>query len=115
MHSSRTVLILAPVALRARCLAAFDLDPTKVDPLTFGARTHRRLRVSIATDTLTSTSTTITAEESSIEAMMDEAQLESIDEELYGEASYLSAGSQTTKVHLHSRSRMRCLEMPMVK
>jgi hypothetical protein len=61
------------------------LNPTKVDPLTFGARTHRRLQVSITTDILTSSSTRVESKESSIWEMMGAAQSEAVDEELYNE------------------------------
>lgn len=80
-----TLLTIAPVSLRARCLAAFDLDPTKMDPLTFGARTYRRLRVSISGEIMTSNSSITSNEESTIWEMINAAQMEAVDEELYNE------------------------------
>lgn len=77
----------APVQLRTRCLAAFDLDPAKEEPLTFGARTHRRLIVVVKSDGTTGQSALPMEQETSIEAAMDNAQLEALDEELYNEVS----------------------------
>jgi hypothetical protein len=81
------MLMIAPVQLRTRCLAAFDLDPSKAEPLTFGARSYRRLRVSIRTDDTTTTSTLPSSQEKGIESAMENAQLEALDEELYSEVS----------------------------
>jgi len=79
------MLMIAPVQLRTRCLAAFDLDPSKAEPLSFGARTYRRLRVSIRIDDTTAQSALPTSEETAIEVSMENAQLEALDEELYSE------------------------------
>jgi hypothetical protein len=81
------MLMIAPVQLRTRCLAAFDLDPSKAEPLTFGARSYRRLRVSIRTDDTTTRSTLPSSQEKGIESAMENAQLEALDEELYSEVS----------------------------
>ena len=77
--------MIAPVQLRTRCLAAFDLDPTKVEPLTFGARSYRRLRISICADDVTTRSKQASSRELDIETSMENAQLEALDEELYSE------------------------------
>ena len=79
------MLMIAPVQLRTRCLAAFDLDPSEAEPLSFGARTYRRLRVSIRIDDTTAQSALPTSEETAIEVSMENAQLEALDEELYSE------------------------------
>jgi hypothetical protein len=68
-------------------LAAFDLDPTKDEPLTFGARSYRRLKVTIRTETTDFRSALPDSEENSIEVSMENAQLEALDEEVYGEVS----------------------------
>lgn len=76
----------APSAMRARCLAAFDLDPSKTDALTFGSRGYRRLRVSLHTDVQTSySSLTASKTSSDIHEDMEAAQLEALDEDLYNE------------------------------
>jgi hypothetical protein len=79
--------MIAPVQLRTRCLAAFDLDPAKEEPLSFGARTHRRLRIAISYTSRTDHSTLPTGQEISIDLAMENAQLEALDEELYHEVS----------------------------
>jgi hypothetical protein len=81
------LLIIAPVQLRTRCLAAFDLDPAKEEPLSFGARTHRRLIVSVLYTGRADHSTLPTGQETSIDLAMENAQLEALDEELYHEVS----------------------------
>lgn len=75
----------ASPALRARCLAAFDLDPNKEGSLTFGARTHLNLRVKLNTGTETASSTleSCSTDESDVRQIMEIAQLESFDEELF--------------------------------
>lgn len=78
--------MVAPSAMRARCLAAFDLDPSKTDALTFGSRGYRRLRVSLHTDVQTFSSTLPAYDtNSSIHESMEAAQLEALDEDLYNE------------------------------
>lgn len=78
--------MIAPSAMRARCLAAFDLDPSKTDSLTFGSRGYRRLRVSLHTDVQTSYSTLSTyGSLADIHDDMEAAQLEALDEDLYNE------------------------------
>jgi len=79
------MLMIAPVQLRTRCLAAFDLDPSKAEPLSFGVRTYRRLRVSIRSDGAIAQSALPTSVETAIEVSMENAQLEALDEELYSE------------------------------
>lgn len=80
--------MIAPVQLRTRCLAAFDLDPSKAEPLTFGARSYRRLRLSLTEQGNMTISALPTALETDIETSMENAQLEALDEELYIEVSY---------------------------
>jgi hypothetical protein len=87
LRNNVQMLMVAPVQLRTRCLAAFDLDPSKAEPLSFGARTYRRLRVSIRADGTTAQSALPTQQETAIEMSMENAQLEALDEELYSEAS----------------------------
>lgn len=72
----------APPALRARSLAAFDLDPQKND-LAFGARSHLRLRVKLGDVS----STPAEQEEADVRAVVQNAQLEVFEEELYAEVS----------------------------
>ena len=79
------MLTIAPVQLRTRCLAAFDLDPSKAESLSFGARTYRRLRISVRTNGTTTQSALPISEENAIEISMENAQLEAWDEELYSE------------------------------
>ena len=72
---------------RARCLAAFDLDPSKKDALTFGARIHLRLRVT-HTDSMGSTSSSLAPflrDTEDVHAMMDAAQLEAFEEDVFNE------------------------------
>lgn len=74
--------------MRARCLAAFDLDPSKTDALTFGSRGYRRLRVSLYTDVQTVSSSLPKFNPSAdIHDDMEAAQLEALDEDLYNEVS----------------------------
>jgi hypothetical protein len=81
----------APAAVHARSLAAFDLDPRKAHILAFGARSYRRLRVMIRTGGTggpRKTSKTFQDEgesERGVCAMMEAAQLETLDEELFNE------------------------------
>lgn len=77
--------------MRARCLAAFDLDPSKTDSLSFGSRGYRRLRVSLHTDVQTSYSTLpIHRPLADIHDDMESAQLEAFDEDLYNEVGALA-------------------------
>jgi hypothetical protein len=77
----------APPALRARCLAAFDLDPSKKESLQFGARSCLRLRVTCSDGMTSSLSTLVhlTADDSDVQGMMEAAQLEAFDEDLFNE------------------------------
>lgn len=69
-------------------MAAFDLDPTKEDILTFGARTYRRLQVLSHTSTASTSSSRKSGHTSlDILADMDDAQMEAFDDELFGEIS----------------------------
>ncbi|RXK42680.1 hypothetical protein M231_00235 [Tremella mesenterica] len=75
----------APLAQRARCLAAFDLDPEKQDALTFGSRSHMRLKTTVR-DTLgeaSSSTGTFTSED--VHGIMDEVQMEAFDEDVFNE------------------------------
>ncbi len=89
----RLIPNIAPPALRARCLAAFDLDPTKKDSLTFGARSHLRLRVTYDDGMSTSSSSLASPHEdaSDVQGMMEAAQLEAFDEDLINEVGLLAA------------------------
>lgn len=81
----------APASLHASALAAFDLDPRKADVLQFGARSYRRLRVMLRTGGVggpRTASTSYSAEGESgrgVRAMMEAAQLETLDEDLFNE------------------------------
>ncbi|KAK4686555.1 hypothetical protein P7C73_g3572, partial [Tremellales sp. Uapishka_1] len=77
----------ASPAVRARSLAAFDLDPTKEDSLTFGARTHFRLRVihSTVSGTFCSSPALTTDDVQNVRALMEAAQMEAFDEDLWEE------------------------------
>lgn len=82
--------MIASSTIRGRCLAAFDLDPTKTDSLTFGSRGYRRLRVSIHTDVQTTSSTLpVFNAGADIQDAMEAAQLEAMDEDLYMEVRAL--------------------------
>ena len=73
--------------MRARCLAAFDLDPKKKE-LAFGARTFLRLKVTLTDANNMATSSrlgTRIAEDAEVGEKMEEAQMESCDEELFNE------------------------------
>ncbi|WWD22729.1 hypothetical protein CI109_107222 [Kwoniella shandongensis] len=72
---------------RARCLAAFDLDPTKKDALTFGARHQLRLRVTLRDDSGAGVSSTPVKSEdaSDVRETMEAAQMEAFDEDLFNE------------------------------
>ena len=78
-------------AIRARCLAAFDLDPNTTQPLAFGARTHLRLRVAVYSVSGASTGSTIPPlpDNDDVRAVMQVAQDEALDEELFGEVRVL--------------------------
>jgi hypothetical protein len=72
-----------------RSLAAFDLDPHAPDPLAFGARTYLRLRVGyggaftrVRED---SGDSGARAQASSVRAIMQTAQDEAFEEELFAE------------------------------
>ncbi|KAL1409641.1 hypothetical protein Q8F55_003637 [Vanrija albida] len=80
----------APPALRARSLAAFDLDPRKVDGLSFGARSYLRLRVLVrspaAGPQTTSRPYVASAEDTTdVCAAIQAAQTETVDEDLFNE------------------------------
>lgn len=75
--------------MRARCLAAFDLDPKKKE-LSFGARTYLRLKLTLVDENGMSSSSTLHArlpDNAEVAKKMDEVQMESFDEELFGEVS----------------------------
>ncbi|WVQ78630.1 hypothetical protein IAT38_000717 [Cryptococcus sp. DSM 104549] len=75
----------APKSTRARCLAGFDLDPTKADALTFGARHYLRLRATLRDDSgAVLGSTPVTADAgSSVRGQMEAAQMEAFDEDIF--------------------------------
>lgn len=80
----------AQPALRARSLAAFDLDPRKVDSLSFGARSYLRLRVLVRSPAngpqTTSRPYAATAEDTTdVCAAIQAAQTETVDEDLFNE------------------------------
>ncbi|TXT06043.1 hypothetical protein VHUM_03516 [Vanrija humicola] len=80
----------APPPLRARSLAAFDLDPRKVDGLSFGARSYLRLRVLLRSPAdgaqTTSRPYAATAEDTTdVCAAIQAAQTETVDEDLFSE------------------------------
>lgn len=80
----------ASASMRARCLAAFDLDPKKKE-LAFGARTYLRLRVTLTDGNNMATTSRLRerlAEDAEVGEKMEEAQMESFDEELFNEVSY---------------------------
>ena len=82
--------LIAPSALRARCLAAFDLDLRKMDSLTFGAREYCRLRVTYSDGISSSSSSLVAAAHehgSDFSGMMEAAQLEAFDEDLLNEVT----------------------------
>lgn len=73
--------------MRARCLAAFDLDPKKKE-LAFGARTYLRLQMTMVDEhgtVLSSKWPERVPEDADVGAKMEEAQMESFDEELFNE------------------------------
>lgn len=80
----------APAALRARCLAAFDLDPSKEEALAFGARSYLRLRITLDDGISTTASRLVDAQVdlADVRAMMELAQLEAFEEEVFGEVSW---------------------------
>ncbi|ORY27358.1 subunit 17 of mediator complex-domain-containing protein [Naematelia encephala] len=78
----------APSPLRARSLAAFDLDPNKKDALSFGARGYHRLRLTLNTSMGSTSSTPVNSSvinNDDIGSSMEAAQLEVLDEEIFGE------------------------------
>ena len=81
----------ASAGTRSRCLAAFDLDPNKENPLTFGSRSHRTLRISCTDSTgTTSTSSSVpSANDADNLTELQKAQIEAFDEDLYNEVSVL--------------------------
>lgn len=79
----------ASSGMRARCLAAFDLDPKKKE-LAFGARTYLRLKMTLVDENGMTSSSTLQAhlpDDVEVARKMDEVQMESFDEELFGEVS----------------------------
>lgn len=82
----------APPLLRARCLAAFDLDPSKEEALVFGARSHLRLRITIDDGIATSASTLVhtAPDHTDVRETMELVQLEAFEEEIFGEVSSLT-------------------------
>ena len=80
----------ASPAARARCLAAFDLDPSKKDALNFGARNHLRLLVT-HTDSMGSASSSLAPfliDAEDVQAMMEAAQLEAFEEDVFNEVRW---------------------------
>jgi hypothetical protein len=76
----------APFGVRNRSLAAFDLDPSKEDALTFGARNYHKLQVVIRNATGISYSSSRQEQPGKrIGERMEEAQLEAFDEDLFNE------------------------------
>ena len=71
-------------------MAAFDLDPNKLDALTFGARTYHRLRVKVA-DNLGLHSSTLVPQpdKEDVRALMEFVQEESFEEDLFNEVGPL--------------------------
>ncbi|WWC90150.1 uncharacterized protein L201_005083 [Kwoniella dendrophila CBS 6074] len=94
----------APLATRTRCLAAFDLDPTKEDALTFGSRSFLRLKTTLkdVSGAVVESSPVDSPPASDVRAQMDAAQMEAFDEDLFGEIRY--EGSQMSKSELEPRS-----------
>lgn len=81
-----TTDVKAAPALRARSLAAFDLDPNKLDSLTFGARTYLRLRVTLDSAVgLQSSILAVAPGSHDVRALMDAVQAEAMDEDLFNE------------------------------
>lgn len=80
----------APQALRSRSLAAFDLDPTKVESLSFGARTHLRLQVTLRSEDGTESSSRLPQppESDDIRAVMQYVQEESFEEDIFNQVSH---------------------------
>ncbi len=77
--------------MRARSLAAFDLDPKKKE-LAFGARSYLRIVATVVGDdgiTYESTVPTNLPDDADVGDKMEEAQMESFDEELFGEVSLI--------------------------
>ncbi|ORX35038.1 subunit 17 of mediator complex-domain-containing protein [Kockovaella imperatae] len=77
----------APASARARCLAAFDLDPSVAEPMTFGARGGRVLQIKVTDSTgamWTSSAGSSTKSSESL-AEIQQAQIEAFDEDLYNE------------------------------
>ncbi|WWC97517.1 hypothetical protein V866_004401 [Kwoniella sp. B9012] len=94
----------APRATRSRCLAAFDLDPTKEDALTFGSRSHSRLRATLkdVSGAVVGSSPIIMGDASDVRAQMEAAQMEAFDEDLFSVLRY--EASQISKSELESKS-----------
>jgi hypothetical protein len=79
---------VAPVVMRRRCLAAFDLDPKEEDALTFGARSYMRLQITLKDSTgQSSISSRLFLDRHGlrINDRVEEAQLEAFDEDLFNE------------------------------
>ncbi|OXC70635.1 hypothetical protein AYX13_00612 [Cryptococcus neoformans] len=83
----------APSGTRARCLAGFDLDPTKKDGLTFGDRHHLRLRATLRDDSgaVISSKPVKVEGQPDVRAMMEAAQMEAFDEDLFNEIRFAAA------------------------
>ncbi|WWC67271.1 uncharacterized protein I206_101179 [Kwoniella pini CBS 10737] len=84
--------------------AAFDLDPTKEDALTFGSRSYLRLRATLkdVSGAVVGSSPTPGTDSSDVRAEMEAAQMEAFDEDLFGELRYEAA--QMSKSELDSRA-----------
>lgn len=95
MQRTTELTVTAPAGIRASSLAAFDLDPAKVDEVAFGARAYRRLRVTMTTPSGTASSIMSTEADTDIATELEAAQLEALDEELFQEVCRLHGMDRT--------------------
>ncbi|WVR03136.1 hypothetical protein IAU60_000126 [Kwoniella sp. DSM 27419] len=77
-------------AQRARCLAAFDLDPKQEEALAFGARTHLRLRITLKDDSgsIVGSTHVVNQAHADVRMQMNDVQMEAFEEELFTEIRY---------------------------
>ncbi|WRT63260.1 uncharacterized protein IL334_000163 [Kwoniella shivajii] len=96
----------APRAIRARSLAAFDLDPTKEDALTFGARSHLRLRVTLKDISGAMVGSTPDSKETArdVKTQMEVAQMEAFDEDLFSQLRYEASRLKKSEIDMQSIS-----------
>ena len=87
VHQLVHLHLVAWTSIRSRSLAAFDLDPSKKAALTFGARARRQMRVVYNNASgLASVSSLLPAEDTSnLMQEIQNAQIETFDEDLWGE------------------------------